>query len=552
MSYLLESLGRGLLGQLLDAFETQLPSTTDDDPVTLTRRAARSPGSADLGIRLGLTHLRAMKLRDAAEQFERVRKLSNEPRLAEIGLACVSDELGRLPEALRHLQAAHLCDPTDPATVFAMAFCHERLGDRDNAAAYYREALRRCPNLRNAHERLAAIAVFTGDFDAAAACYETLADLDAGDVDVLMTLAALYLRQGRADRAIEQFQEALLIEPESMEGSPLEDDALEGDQAVEQAIAVVSDLAQKYPGVADFQVHLGDLYARCGDDRRATDAYQAALLVQPNYLEATIKLGAQHLRRKRFVDAAQMFNRAVELNDRLMTAFVGLGVAQRVAGREQEARASLDLAASLEPNSVLLFSEASRLQRKVTGRRAGTLATVEVGEAETIGETLRRYQRAIAARPAQADLHYRYGLLLRHVGRLADAICAFREALTISPSYLKAMIKLAVCLKETGQGEEADALFARAVTLEDRDVPLHYELALLFAQRNHFDLTVERFAHEHRHSPAGQSLRENLRVTLQNVGVLDAASANWRAICELSAADSAFLQERTHSSGQSE
>ena len=94
------------------------------------------------------------------------------------------------------------------------------------------------------------------------------------------------------------------------------------------------------------------------------EQYRAAVVTQPNYLEATVKLGAQHLRQGRHADAAQMFNRAVELNDRLMTAFVGLGVAQHLCGREREAQATFDLAASLEPNSTLLFAETARLQLK--------------------------------------------------------------------------------------------------------------------------------------------------------------------------------------------
>ena len=51
-----------------------------------------------------------------------------------------------------------------------------------------------------------------------------------------------------------------------------------------------------------------------------------------------------------------------KLTTRLLSAYVGLGVAQHAIGETDEALASFELAASVEPNSTLLFSETARLQ----------------------------------------------------------------------------------------------------------------------------------------------------------------------------------------------
>jgi superkiller protein 3 len=545
MSYLLECLGRGLLSQLLDAFAAQLSADPDDDATTLQRRRRESPSSIDLALRLGLVHLRALQLDGARDAFETALELATGTNAAlqpALGLACVYDEHGRFDRSLHYLAIAQACDPRDPAISFAIGFCHERLDDLDAAAANYAAAIELCPQLRNAHERLAAIAIRRADWRAALHRYELLAELDPADLDVQLTLGNLRLAAGEPAEGVQHYQRALLIEPECTP-PPLESaeqQAAEGDLGV--AIAALERLVAECPGIADYHVSLADLYAQNGDDEAALQQYSAALKLQPNYLEATVKLGTQHLRRGRLVDAAQFFNRAVELNDRLMCAFVGLGVAQHAAGHEQEAHATFDLAASLEPNTTLLFSEATRLRLRCAddGDNAGAAETApatdeqDAPDPETLlRDAIRRHEQALRATPRYADLHYRHGLLLRQAGRPLEAIAAFRRAVEINPNYTKALLKLGVCLKELGRASEALAAFRQALSVQPRDVKVHYELGLLFAQRNRFDLAVEHFEVALGGDAENLAFRQNLALALQNIGMVDRAAATWRSICEL-------------------
>ena len=552
MSYLLETLGRGLLSELLSAFENQLPGR-NDEPEYLRSRCDDSPTSVDLAVRLGVSCLRRMKLTDARRAFENAQELSPSSAQPALGLACVYDELGQLDQALRHLAVAQAHDPDDPAIAFAVGFCCERSGDMEAATASYRRALDLCPQLRNAYERLAAIAVCRGDWDDAAASYEELAELEPGDLNVLLTLADLYLQGGNPQAACRQFQRALLVEPDLEDETLSATDQLAAEGQIEEALETVRQLVDKYPGVAPFHIHLGDLYAKAGEDGLAIEQYKVALETQPELLEATVKLGTQHLRQRRYADAAQTFNRAVELNDRLMMAFVGLGVSQHVAGDRHEALATLDLASSLEPSTTLLFAEAARLHLKSTGQGNEAPAVGfdggdpdEAQGDDYLNEALRRHRQALLRSPNHADLHYRYGLLLRQVGDYDEAITAFRNAVAINPNYAKALIKLGICLKETGQPDEAIEVFRRALSLDSTYVDVHYQLGLLFAQRSRFDLAVEEFERAMAGDEKNVALRANLALALQNIGMLDRAAATWHAICELTFDDDGLLERRRH------
>ncbi len=130
------------------------------------------------------------------------------------------------------------------------------------------------------------------------------------------------------------------------------------------------------------------------------------------------------------------------------------------------------------------------------------------------------------------------------MGEFEEAVSAFRNAIAINPAYVKAIIKLGVCLKEMGQADEAVEMFRRALSLRDDFVDVHYELGLLFAQRNQFDLAVEAFEKASDGDPRNISFRANIALALQNIGMLDRAAATWRSICELSRDFDALAPDR--------
>ena len=245
MSYLLEALGRGLLADLRAAFDQQLPALPDDRPDTLQARLADSPTSVDLAMRLGLALLREARLRESQQALETARTLDPAAVAPRLALACVCDELGQLDQALAHLQDAQRMDARDPAIAFGIGFCYERLGRPQEARCAYRSAIERCPQLRNAYERLAAMALHEGQWDQAIGHYERLAEMEPDDLDVLLTLGNLYLHVHRPTDAIEQYQEALIIEPESHDGPLTTSEGLVDEGHLEQAILTLEKLVHK-------------------------------------------------------------------------------------------------------------------------------------------------------------------------------------------------------------------------------------------------------------------------------------------------------------------
>jgi len=544
MSYLLETLGRGWLSGLSDAFQDQLQQASEHDMHTLLRLVRHEPDRPDLQLDLGFAYLKAGEPAKARRAFSSAVQMDPGSVLARVAAACCLEALGLIEEATSQLSVAADLDADDAVIQFALGYCHERQKRIGEAVIHYRCALRSCPGLRNARERLAAIFIHQNQLAEAIEQYEEMLIDEPGDVDLHLTAANLYLRKDDPNRAIRSFENALTIEPDNWQAQDDLVDTCEQSGLLREAIEQLHVRLAKQPEFADNYLRLGDLYSRVGNDEGAMDAYMKAVDLHPGYLEAIVKVGTQHLRSGEYVDAASWFARAIEINDRLLTGYVGLGVAQFEAGLKSEALSSIDLASSIEPNSTLLYTEMARLQLKCGVQQEADRYLSPPPPPEVAGppeermdnlieSQIDRHRRAAEAHPSHPDVHYRLGLLLRQQGRLEEAITHFQRAVDINPVYAKAVIKLGLALYEAGRSEDAITMLQQALELNPEYVDLHYRLGTIFADRHQFELAVEHFDAAVAGNPQNLDFRENLAIALENIGMIDRARSMWYRICEM-------------------
>jgi tetratricopeptide (TPR) repeat protein len=547
MNPVLEVLSRGLLSSLSGGFAALLQDPDPNPTVQeLKHQARRDPNNPTPWVRLGTRFLRQYRVVPAKDCFERAAAIDDESAPARLGLACALDELGHTDQAIAHLLDVQRCDPFDAAVSFCLGFCYERLHSVSPALAHYTNSLRACPSLRNAHERLAAIWLYRRRLDKAIHHYRHLCELDPDAIDVRLFLASLLLQARRPEHAVEQFDLALLMEPDNWAGRDDAAAAYEEAGLFVEAVDQLHRLLQQESNRADTHLHLGDLYRKLGQDQTALHHYLQAVQVNPDYLEATVKVATSHLRADRHLEAARWFNRAVQLNDRLLIAYVGRALAQHEAGQSDAAATSLDMAASLEPNSILLFAEMLQLQRQAQPSPDLLLRPLhenppspqpEQAMTELLRQQIDRHRKMLRRNPNHADLHYRLGMLLRQQGLDDEAIEHYRQAVAIYPLYTPALIKLGLALTRQADRPEVIAVLQQAFHVPPDAAKLHYNLALLFCQRAHFELAVEHFEFVWGAKGQPADAHANLSLALQNMGLIDKAAATWQALCELCGTD---------------
>ena len=71
------------------------------------------------------------------------------------------------------------------------------------------------------------------------------------------------------------------------------------------------------------------------------------------------------------------------------------------------------------------------------------------------------------------------------------------------------------------------------------DRPVHIvQLGLMFADRNEFSLALDRFEHALSHEPHNLDYLANVALALQEMGLVDRATAGWRTLCQVAQATS--------------
>ncbi len=174
MSYLLEILGHGLLAELSAAFCDLLHDDGHFSTAELRQAVERNPQAAKPHIALAARCLSGHEYAGARTALEAALLTDPACLSARVGLACVCDALGQAEPALEHLERARRDHSDDATVLFALGYCHEKQARLDRAVAEYSACLAIAPNLRNAHERLAAIYLKQDCLDEAIHHYEQI------------------------------------------------------------------------------------------------------------------------------------------------------------------------------------------------------------------------------------------------------------------------------------------------------------------------------------------------------------------------------------------
>ncbi len=468
----------------------------------------------------------SMKLSTASEQLRLY--LFENPTCAHGRLAAAAICLheGQIQEAVKELNSVYLRQPNNTMALYALGHCYERLGKESQAIEFYQDCLKFKSYLQLPAQRLAAIYFKNGQLEKAIQQYELLKSEYPDDIAALVTLGHLYVAVAKYAEAVEIFNTAILIHPDNFS---THDDAVEqliAEGELEEALEQVEDELQTQPDRVELLLKRADILRMQGATSDAVNQYEETLRFCPDFLEATIKLGTQYLQMGQDQPAAQQFNKAVEINDNIVEAYIGLAIAQKLASRIPDALGTLSLAAAIQPNSSLLFTETAILQFKT--RLAGDSVFDEPDDsADLTDAVIAAHCEQIQCRPQNPDLHYRLGLLLLNVGRLTHAISSFETTLRLNPAHTRARSKLAVCLFEAGRKDEALDQLTRPDGLDKETLELYYRTALLYCDKIKFASSLINLERQLENNFSASDATVNISIILQNLGLLDRVAVTW-------------------------
>ena len=389
-----------------------------------------------------------MKLDAATEQLRMYLFENSSCTYGRLAVAAIYLHNNKLSEAIKELNSVYLRRPNNTMALYALGYCYERLGKESQAIEFYQDCLKFKSYLQLPAQRLAAIYFKKGQPEKTIEQYEILKTEYPDDISMLVTLGHLYIATENFMKAIETFNNAILIHPDNYHSQDDNVDQLFAEGQFHEALEQLEYLLEEQPNRADLLMKHADILRMLGSIPEAVSQYEEALVICPDFLEATIKLGTQYLQLHQEQLAAKQFNKAVEINDKIVDAYLGLATAQKLAGYMNDSIGTLSLAAAIQPNSTMLFAETAVLQFQ-DGLRKNLPFDNEYDNVQEEPANLTRavvdaHLQQIAQRPQNPDLHYRLGVLMMSVGRIDEAIPSFQTALEINSDYHRARNKLAI------------------------------------------------------------------------------------------------------------
>ena len=192
-----------------------------------------------------------------------------------------------------------------------------------------------------------------------------------------------------------------------------------------------------------------------GDEEEAAILYSEAVAKKPDWEEAWFRLGYIQLHQGDYPASIEAFTECLKKRSDWADAQLNLGLAYWWSGERESARASLEKAYSAQPSSLEVL-------------RSLTALTVELND---LKKALDYQTKLNKLGDRSAELSYNLGIALQEANRFEEAAKAYREALSINPSFAEAHLNLGHALKELGQDEEAKASWEQAISEPNPNSP---------------------------------------------------------------------------------
>ncbi|MEM0118351.1 MAG: adenylate/guanylate cyclase domain-containing protein [Conexivisphaerales archaeon] len=139
----------------------------------------------------------------AEEEMRKAISLNPSYAIAHHWHADILLALGRLDEAMKELEIAHMLDPNSDIILTALAMSHLYSGDVEGALRYCRQVLKRSPNFHIAYNVMGECYLKKGDKDRALQQHLKASRINSNDNFTLAYLAHAYLLKGDKDRGLE-------------------------------------------------------------------------------------------------------------------------------------------------------------------------------------------------------------------------------------------------------------------------------------------------------------------------------------------------------------
>ncbi len=460
-----------------------------------------NPDSLSAGLGLVRSRIRLEELESAITLLDQLRQKHPQATAIEYWTGRVQEQLGHRSEARQAYEKAISLDESGPALVKSYISLTRILGkDGKTEAAenILSKAKARFPEDPLVYQALAELSSSRGSFEKAVEQYEQALELDPGNL-------ALHFAKAVALRKARRFEEA------------------------ERQLDHVEKMAQDYPGLA---LERGNLLEASGRSEAALAAYEKALAEAPDSLDMMLRVGCARASAGQGEPAVELLNQVYEErpNSAEVNFCLGLGYLHGDSSLEQ-AKRHLKRAVGFD---------ASRASYHLY---VGWVA-IELGDYPLASVSL---EKALELDQTLADAYWKRGELRVKQGAVDDAVSDLTKALELSPSRVEAHAQLALAYLQNGKEPLALEQFRQATQQNEVDPYFHYRYGELLLNnrrpeeaRRQLELALAGVEESDQKPPW---IYEAHRLLAMALGRQKAALPHWKMFADNAPQNSPYLAE---------
>jgi tetratricopeptide (TPR) repeat protein len=426
-----------------------------DDSVKMLAEAIRlEPRLVGAQLTLGQVYTLQNKPDLARARFQAVLALDPNNPSARLALARLEVEKKNYQQALKLTEPVRPMLRESSEGLFVIAAALLKSGRRDEAAALGADWNRLSDVPQAASIAFGLLLVQEGAIDAGIAVLEHAKQAGPPSYELTFNLASAYLMNKDAARALEYYDAALSLKPDSLDALRLAAGVAERNNGeLERSLSYWLKAKKLAPDDPDILLGFGRVCFKMDLLEDAEPALAKAASLKPADIPYQYTLAAVKVGKRQYDEARSLLEPLVKAHPRDAHLQYAVGAVLYTQGHLQEAAAHLSESIRLEPNQLPSYYYLALVARD-QGKDDDAMAM--------LGKLLGQH-------PDHAAASETLGLLLISKQRHEEAERYLRTAIRLNPKSVKANYQLGLLLARLGKKEEAEQQLAYAKTLREED-----------------------------------------------------------------------------------
>ena len=389
----------------------------------------------------------------ALARFQTVLELDPGNPSARLALARSEVEKGNYRQALKLTEPVRAALGESPEGLYVMAAALLKTGRRDEAAPLGAQWNRLANVPQAASIAFGVLLVQEGAIDEGIAVLHHAKQAGPPSYELAFNLAGAYLMKKDAARALEHYDAALLVTPDSLDALRLAAGVAERNGELERSLSYWLRAKKLAPDDPVILLGFGRVCFKMDLLDDAEPALAKAASLKPGDIPYKYTLAAVKVGKRQYDEARSLLEPLVEAHPNDAHLRYALGTLLYTQGHLQEASAHLSESIRLAPDQLPSYYY---------------LALVARDQGKD-GEAIAMLEKLLGRHPDHAAASETLGVLLMSAQRNEEAERHLRTAIRLNPKSVKANYQLGLLLARLGKKEEADRQLAHAKTLREED-----------------------------------------------------------------------------------